>query len=133
MLPTIPKKFLVGVVSLSLAFSLTGCVYLVIGGFGALGGYMISPDTVEGILTDKEQDEVWDAAIDVVSIMGIITERSEPGGVIVAKIQNANVRVTIFQMSKSTVRLTVKARKNFFPKSRIAQEVYVKIVNGLTE
>lgn len=128
-----PRKILVGLVSMCLVFSLTGCVYMIIGGVGALGGYVVSPDTVEGILTDKEQDDVWQAAVDVISIMGIISERSEPGGVIVAKIQNAKVQVTIFQMSKSTVRLTVKARKTFFPKIRIAQEVYVKIVNELTQ
>ena len=127
------RKIFSFLLPLCLAVSLSGCVYLVIGGFGALGGYMISPDTVEGILSDKEQNEVWDAAVDVVSIMGIISERSEPGGVIVAKIQNAKVRVTIFQMSKSTVRLTVKARKNLFPKSRLAQEVYVKIVNEMNQ
>lgn len=133
MMNMFPRKILVGLVSMCLVFSLTGCVYMIIGGVGALGGYVVSPDTVEGILTDKEQDDVWQAAVDVISIMGIINERSEPGGVIVAKIQNAKVQVTIFQMSKSTVRLTVKARKTFFPKIRIAQDVYVKIVNELNQ
>ena len=127
----IRQKFLTGFFLASLVLSLSSCVYLVIGGMGALGGYVVSPDTVEGILTEKEQADVWQAAIDVVSIMGIISEKSEPGGVIVAKVENAKVTVTIFQLSKSTVRLTVKARKAFFPKIKIAQEVYVKIVNEL--
>lgn len=129
----IRKKFLTGLLLVGLSFSFSSCVYLVIGGVGAIGGYVASPDTFEGVLMDKEQSEVWQAASDVISIMGIISERSEPGGIFVAKIQNTKVTVTIFQMSKSTVRLTVKARKAFFPKIRLAQEVYVKIVNELNE
>ena len=127
------RKFLTFLLLANLVLSASGCVYMIIGGVGALGGYVVSPDTVEGIMTDKDQGDVWAAAVDVISVMGIIQERSEPGGVIVAKIQNAKVTVTIFQMSQSTVRLTVKARKTFFPKIRVAQEVYVKIVNDLTQ
>ena len=127
------KRFLIGLVFLSLMFSASGCVYMIIGGFGALGGYVVSPDTVEGLITDKEQSDVWDAAVNVISIMGIISEKSEAGGMIVAKIQNCKVTVTLFQMSKATVRLTVKARKSFFPRIRVAQEVYVKIVNELNQ
>ena len=127
----IRKKFLIGLLLIGLSISVNSCVYLIIGGVGALGGYVASLDTFEGILMDKEQSDVWQAASDVISIMGIISERSESGGIIVAKIQNTKVTVTIFQMSKSTVRLTVKARKAFFPRIKLAQEVYVKIVNEL--
>ena len=133
MVMNIRKKFLTGLLLIGLSFSVSSCVYLIIGGVGALGGYVASPDTFEGMLMDKEQSAVWQAASDVISIMGIISEKSEPGGIIVAKIQNAKVTVTIFQMSKSTVRLTVKARKAFFPRIKLAQEVYVKIVNELNQ
>ena len=34
------------------------------GGVGAVGGYIVSPDAVEGI-TEHTEDEVWDAAIEV--------------------------------------------------------------------
>ena len=129
----IRNKILTGLLIVGLSCSFSGCVYLIIGGVGAVGGYVASPDTFEGLLMDKEQGDVWEAASDVISIMGIITERSEPGGIIVAKVQNAKVTVTIFQMSKSTVRLTVKARKTFLPKIKLAQEVYVKVVNELNE
>jgi len=127
------KKFLAVCMLASLTFSATSCVYLVVGGVGALGGYVVSPDTVEGLLADKDQEEVWDAAEEVVSVMGIISEKTAPGGLIVAKIQGTKVTVTIFQMSKSTVRLTVKARKAFFPRIKVAQDVYVKIVDALNE
>jgi hypothetical protein len=106
---------------------------MIIGGVGALGGYVVSPDTVEGLLSDKDQSDVWEAADSVISIMGIISEKSEAGGLIAAKIQGTKVTVTIYQMSKSTVRLTVKARKTFFPRIKVAQDVYAKIVNELSQ
>ena len=41
------KKLLL-VLFLSFTLCTSGCVYLVVGGIGALGGYVVSPDTVEG-------------------------------------------------------------------------------------
>jgi hypothetical protein len=127
------KKILTGILLIGLAVSLNSCVYMIIGGMGALGGYVVSPDTVEGLLSDKDQRDVWDATVNVVSIMGLVSEKSEAGGMMVAKIQNCKVTITIFQMSKSMVRLTVKARKAFFPRIKVAQDVYVKIVNELNQ
>ncbi|MDP2653716.1 MAG: hypothetical protein Q8Q08_06755 [Candidatus Omnitrophota bacterium] len=119
--------------ALAMVPALSGCVYMVIGGVGALGGYYVSPDTVEGILTDKQQDDIWDASVDVLSIMGIITERSEPGGVIMAKVQGAKVTINITQISQSSVKISVKARRAFFPKIRLAQDIYVKIVDNVNQ
>ena len=73
----IPKKFLAVLLLIGLTFSASSCVYLVVGGVGALGGYVVSPDTVEGLLGEREQEEVWDAAEEVVSVMGIISEKQE--------------------------------------------------------
>ncbi len=36
-------------VLLAAILSSGGCIYLVVGGIGALGGYVVSPDTVEGV------------------------------------------------------------------------------------
>lgn len=115
-----------------LALSLSGCVYLVIGGLGAVGGYVVSPDTVEGI-NSYGQIETWDAAYEVISIMGVILESQEEGGIIIAKVNGAKVTVTISQMSPSAVKMTLKARKTFMPKIALAQDIYVKIMNYLGE
>ena len=109
---------------------LTGCVYLVIGGLGAVGGYVVSPDTVEGV-TGHDAVSVFDAAIDVLSIMGTIEERNERGGMIISRVSGAKVTVSIYSLTDKTVRLTVKARKTFVPKISISQEVFVKIINQL--
>ena len=121
------KKFFLIIL---LSCSLTGCVYLVVGGIGALGGYIVSPDTVEAV-SENNMDSLWDAAIDVISIMGVIDEQQKEGGVIIARVSGAKVTVKIDEVSKNTVRLTVKARKAFLPKMSVAQEVFVKIMTQL--
>ncbi|OGX07952.1 MAG: hypothetical protein A2Z88_04745 [Omnitrophica WOR_2 bacterium GWA2_47_8] len=108
----------------------SGCVYMVIGGLGVLGGYVVSPDTVEGI-TDKDADEVWDASIEITSTMGVIEDKQESAGTMATKIQGARVYITIQSIGSSSVKLRVKARKFFFPKISVAQDVYIKIMTEL--
>ena len=120
------------IVLLFLLTSLTGCVYMIIGGIGALGGYVVSPDTVEGI-TNNETATVWDAASHVIPIMGTISEQQEEGGIIMARVNGAKVTVTISSITQSSTKVTVKARKAFLPKITIAQDVFVKIMTHLSE
>ncbi len=101
-----------------------------VGGIGAVGGYVISPDTVEGVCGD-DVNEVWSAATEIIAIMGTISEQQKEAGIIVAKIQNAKVIVTISKMSEGATRLRVKSRKAFLPKISVSQEVFVKIMGQL--
>ena len=111
-------------------FNLSGCVYLVVGGIGALGGYIVSPDTVEGI-AESDAEAVWDAAVDVISIMGVIEEQQKEAGLMKAKISRAQVTITTISINDSTTKISVKARKSFLPKISLAQDVYVKIMSYL--
>lgn len=126
------KKILAKILILPLILSLNGCVYLVVGGLGALGGYVVSRDTIEG-LTQNNVVNVWDAAIEIVSIMGTIQEQSQESGIIIAKINNASVTITITALSETTIKLNVKARKAYMPRISVAQDVYVKIMSYLNE
>ena len=126
------KKIIPQLLGLVFVWSLSGCVYLVVGGVGALGGYVASPDTVEG-LTDSSQEEVWDTAADIISVMGTISEELKEGGVMIAKVSGAKVTVTIIPISKSSVKISIKARKAFLPKINVAQDVFVKIMSRLKE
>jgi len=129
------KKIKMGVllVVLVLTFTASGCIYVVVGGIGALGGYVASPDTVEGIISSTDFDSVWDAAIEIVSIMGVIEERNESGGVIIAKIQGAKVTIMTFNLSSSSIKLSVKARKAMLPKIKLSQDIYVKIASYIED
>lgn len=111
--------------------SLSGCVYLVVGGIGALGGYVVSPDTVEGI-AKTESDVVWETALEVVSIMGVVTESSRDAGIILVTVEKADVRVTVEPLTDRQTMISVKARKFNFPRISTAQNVFVKIMSELT-
>jgi hypothetical protein len=114
-----------------LMLALNGCIYMVVGGVGALGGYVISPDTVEGMIGGKDQAEVWEAVVDVVSVLGVIQEQSEASGILIARIQGTKVTIKIVPVGADAERMSVKARKAFLPKIRIAQEVYSKVEGAL--
>jgi hypothetical protein len=115
------------------SFFLSGCVYVVVGSLGALGGYVISPDTVEGVIDNKTYDDAWEAVIETVSDMGLIDEANNSAGIVVAKVRGARVNITVFRLSKSAVKFTIKARKAFLPRISIAQDIYVNIVNYLED
>ncbi len=117
---------------LPILVSLTGCVYVVVGTVGALGGYIVSPDTVEGVAS-HEKVKVWDAAIEIASVMGWIENQNEVNSVIKAKINGARVTITITSINDSTTKVTVKSRKVFLPKVSLAQDVFVKIMSRLKQ
>lgn len=117
-------------VLVSLMLTSSGCFYLVVGGVGALGGYAISPDTVEGNVEGRNSQDMWQAAVQVVSIMGIIQEKNEISGVVIAKIEGTQVTVSVSEPITDTVKLRVKARKGMMPKVKLAQDIYTKIVQA---
>ena len=126
------RKFLLAALVTGLSLSLSGCFYLVLGGLGAVGGYAVSPDTVEGT-SDRDSEEVWDAAVTVANIMGNITRQSEKEGKLEAIINNSRVNISVMQFTKKKSKILVKARKSFFPNIATAQDVYIKVINQLNE
>ena len=115
----------------ALAVFSSGCIAVVAaGGAGMVGGYALSRDTFEGV-TNKSQDELWEAAYKVVSIMGVINEDRRKTGNLQAIVYGNRVSITIVPVNLTTCKLRVKARKNIFPQIGLAQEVYTKIINQL--
>lgn len=126
------KKITLLAAVLFLFLSLNGCIYVVVGSIGALGGYVVSPDTVEGV-TSQSQAAVWDETIDVLSVMGTILEQQEDAGLIVAKVNGSKVTINIIAMTQSAVKLSVRARKFNLPRVSLAQDIFVKIMSKVTE
>lgn len=110
----------------------TGCVpaSIVLVGAGAVGGYSISRDTFEGN-TSKSQEELWDAATKVLSIMGSMDYNDRKRGEITGRINGSRVWVTIIPVNMSTTKLRIKARRGIFPSIGTAQEYYSKVLNQL--
>ena len=127
------SRFLHGALALAVVFSTTGCAALFLAaGAGAVGGYAVSRDTFEGV-TAKSQEEIWDAAKRVMSIMGSVEEDNRHNGQMVARINGAAVTLTLFPVNLTTTKIRIKARKGIFPRIGTAQEVYTKIINQLDQ
>ena len=119
--------------ALVLAVSAAGCAApLFFIGAGAVGGYAVSRDTFEGV-TSKGEEEIWDAAYRVASIMGTIEEDNRRNGQMTARINGARVTITMMPINLTTTKLRIKARKGIFPRIGTAQEVYAKINTQLEE
>lgn len=121
------KRILLSLFLAGLIFSTGGCVYLVVGGVAAMGGYAISPDTVEGTIAGRNTQDVWQSAVDTISIMGIIEEKNDISGILIANVQGAHVTVSVAEPVTDNVKLRVKARRGIMPKIKLAQDIYNKI------
>ncbi len=109
-----------------------GCAVPIVLAVGAVSGYSVSRDTFEGA-TSRSQDELWDASMKVVSIMGSIEDNDRKRGEIAARVSGVAVNITIVPVNLTTTKLRIKARKGIFPRIGVAQEVYTKIMNQLEQ
>lgn len=120
----------IGVFLILFSLLLSSCVPLIIGGVGVLGGYAISRDTI-GAETSKNVGDIWQAAKDVVSVMGIVKKIDEDTMAIEANIYSSVAIVKVEKLTEATSRLKVKARKLLMPNIGLAQKVFVKIMQRL--
>jgi hypothetical protein len=120
------------VLAVMLPLSVCGCGVVIVAGLGALGGYAVSRDTIEGV-TGYSAQELFAASSEILSIMGTVSEQSKADGHVVATVDGAKVTVDTIPMSKNSTKLRVKARRGMLPKVAIAQDVYMKIVRKLQE
>ena len=105
----------------------SGCVFIIVGSVGALGGYAVTRDTIQGEY-DANYSKAWRSSLDVCGILGRIVSKDTTKGIVDAEIENAKVRVEVTQLTPEAIRLKVKARKGIFPRLGIAEKVFVKIV-----
>ncbi len=126
------KKLIAVISGITACLFLCGCFYVVLGGIAAVGGYAVSQDTIQGE-TEKGFDSVWYTAVNTLSIMGLNNSQSRELGKITAVINGAKVTVNVMQLTPSTIRLKVKARKSLFPSITNAQNIYIKIMNRVKE
>jgi len=109
-------------------FLFSSCAPLIIGGaLGAAGGYVISKDTTQGVI-ERSYDSAWEGSINVLKEMGAADFEYIPGGKFRAYVKDAKVNVKVEQMSEKSIRLTVSARKGLLPRLKLAEEVFVKVV-----
>ncbi|MBL7130139.1 MAG: DUF3568 family protein [Candidatus Omnitrophica bacterium] len=124
----IRTKFKVFIMLLFCSLAFSGCIF-VVAGVGALGGYAISKDTIQGE-TDKTFESVWDASLRVLNILGTVSSEDKQKGMIEAEIDTSNTKVTIEQLTPKTVRLVVTARRFLMPDITLAQKIYIKVIEN---
>ncbi len=110
--------------------SISGCIFIIAGTVGAVGGYAITRDTIQGEY-DAKFDDAWKSALETCSTLGTITIKDTHKGTIEALVERAKVRVEITQLTREAIRVKVKARKGIFPRMGTAEKVFVRIVQKL--
>ena len=93
---------------------------------GAVAGYAVSRDSV---LLDMDQpwDKVWSAAKQEVTETGQVKRENPKRGRLDARVEEADVVVVLKQLTPTTVRVVVRARKNLLPKVDVAQKLALGI------
>jgi hypothetical protein len=114
----------------ALLMGVSGCIFLVAGTLGAIGGYAISRDTIQGDY-DVTYAEAWDAATEVSTQLGTVLAKDKGAGTVDAEVEGAKVHVQVSQLTSRTSRLKVKARKGAFPRMGTAERVFTKIVQDM--
>lgn len=104
-----------------------GCIFLVASSVGALGGYAVSQDTIQGE-TNKSFSAIWNSSLKVLRIMGTIKTEDKLKGIIEAKVDASDVVVKIEALTPKFVRLRVSARKYLLPNITLSQKIYIKII-----
>ena len=100
-------------------------------GAGAAGGYAISKDAVKNVF-DVPREQVYAQSLATVQEMGLVKLEDRIHGLIKADVQDAHVTITIKQVTKNTVELTLRGRNSLLmPKVDVAQDVYSKIIAHL--
>ena len=120
------KLLVVSLLSSLLLFNFLGCVPILVGA-GALGGYAVTKDTIQGE-TDMPYDDLWSSALKVSRIRGTIRQEDAAGGYLKLAVESGFIWIRLIKITQAATRLKVSARKYHLPNISLAQDVYLKIM-----
>lgn len=122
------KKIAIFFLASFMLVNISGCAPLIIGAAaGALGGYAVSRDTVQGA-TDTDYDRLWNAAITVARIRGVIKSEDYARGCFTVEAESSKVWIRLIRLTRATTRIRISARKMHFPNLNLAEDLFVKIM-----
>jgi len=111
-----------------LLLNILGCAPLIIGAaVGAVGGYAVSKDTIQGE-TDKPYEMLWNSALTVSKIRGVVKQENYSSGYIELETQPSKVWIRLIRLTQATTRIRISARKYHMPNLALAEDIYVKIL-----
>ena len=122
------KKILFAFFVVIAALNLLGCAPLIVGAaVGAVGGYAVSKDTIQGE-TDKDYDRLLNAALMISKIRGRIKNEDRDKGYIELEAESSKVYIRLVRLTRATTCLKISARKYHFPNLSLAQDIFAKIM-----
>jgi uncharacterized protein YjdB len=109
----------------------SGCAPLLVGAaVGGVGMYAASKDSIQGD-TDILYEDLWDSSVRVAGMVGKIKKMDASVGAIeLDTLENSQVWIKLVRLTRATTRLRVAARRHRLPNLTLAQDIYMKIVNG---
>ena len=110
--------------------SISGCMPLVVGGAGVLGGYAVGRDTIKGH-SEKPYHAIWNAALKVARIKGKLTKEDKKKGEIEMEAELSRVWIKLTKLTKSATEIKVSARKYSLPNLKLAEEIFIKIMEQI--
>lgn len=111
-------------------------------GVSSLAGVGIFPVVVAATLVGKDSaqadfdntfDRVWKISLDVLGSSGKIKKEDRANSIISAEVDSISVSVRLKRVSDKTTQVIVSARKNLFPKPRIASGILYRISEALSK
>ena len=112
-----------------LIFNLAGCAPLIVGAaVGAVGGYAVSRDTIQGD-SDKPYEALWNAALKVAEIRGKIRQEDVNAGMIRLDAESSIIEIRLIRLTRAATKIRISARRYHFPNLALAQDLYVKIID----
>ena len=122
------RKALIMALLIFILANTLGCAPLVVGAaVGALGGYVVSKDTIQGE-TDRPYDSLWNAVLTVVKIRGNLQQEDYVKGYVEAGIESSLVWIKLVRLTRATTRLKISSRKYHMPNLNLAQDIFAKVM-----
>jgi len=127
------RKILLSLLVPFILLSLSGCAALIVGGaVGALGGYVVSKDMIQGD-SDKAYESLWDSAMTIAKARGTIKQENSQRGYIELETDSSKVYIRLIRLTRATTRVRVSARNKYrMPNLNLAEDIFVKIVEAAT-
>ena len=123
------KKPILLAAALAAALSAPGCVFLAGAAVGAGVVHVVGEDSTEVVL-EQSYESVFDASKEELGAQGTVEASDSEAGLVEGTVGSSSVRITVVRETESSVRVTVKSRKNagISPDPETAEQISYALV-----
>ena len=118
------KNHILLAAALAAVLAAPGCVFLAGAAIGAGVVHVVGEDSTEVVL-EQSYESVFDASKEELAAKGAVEASDADAGVVEGSVGPSSVTITVTRETDSSVRVTVKARKNggISPDQETAEEI----------